>query len=183
MRIIAGRARGHKLKSPDGNSTRPTTDKIREAMFSILFDKVIDAKVLDIFAGTGAVGIESLSRGAKKAIFVDQNHRCCDIIEKNLEKTRLNEFASVFCNDSFRAMDMLSKKGDKFDIIFIDPPYFEGYFDRVIEDICDKELLEGDGVIVVEKHLSVEMKDKYEGLELFKEKKYGEILLCFYRKG
>ena len=182
MRIIAGSARGHRIKAPDGSGTRPTTDKIREAMFSILFDKVVDAKVLDIFAGTGAIGIESLSRGAKSAIFIDHNHICCDIIRENLDKTKLKSNATVFCNDSFRAMEMLSKKGEKFDIIFIDPPYFEGYFDKILGCISEKELLEDNGILVVEKHVTVEMEEEHVGFEMFKEKRYGEILLCFYRK-
>ena len=180
LRVISGSARGCKIQAPDTDNTRPTTDRVKEAMFSIITDYIYDANVLDLFSGSGALGIEALSRGAESCIFVDHSKICKEVIEKNLEKTRLKDRAKIICSDITTTLKSLD---GQFDIIFMDPPYFEGYVDGVVEYIADNNMLKDDGIVVVERHETVAVKDRYGILKLTKERSYGEIVLSFYTKG
>lgn len=125
MRIVAGKRKGLVIKSIDSDSTRPTRDMVREALFSILTNKIMDSKFLDLFAGSGAIGIEALSRGATEAFFADTNPKCIAVIKENLEKAKFNEQAKVFNSDYKLVLKKL--QGNKFDIIYIDPPYNKGF--------------------------------------------------------
>ena len=182
LRVISGSARGCKIQTTNSNNTRPTTDRVKEAMFSIITNYIIDANVLDLFSGSGSLGIEALSRGADFATFVDHSKTCHDIIEKNLEKTRLIDKSKIYCCDIIKALNNFASNNCKFDIIFMDPPYFEGYLDNVIQFIADNNLLNEDGIIVVERHNTVDIKDNYAYLKLKKERSYGEIVLSFFEK-
>jgi|AGTN01.1.fsa_nt_gi RNA methyltransferase, RsmD family/pantetheine-phosphate adenylyltransferase, bacterial len=147
MRIIAGKFKGAALESPSGEETRPTADRLRETALDILGKKIAGAAVLDLFAGTGALGIESLSRGAKRAVFNDISTEAADLIKKNLKKVRCE--AEVFNQDYKTALKTLS--GEKFDVIFLDPPYGKNYEDEALKIIQSNGLLEEDGLIVVER--------------------------------
>ena len=173
MRIISGTARGLKLQSLDGPETRPTLDNVKEAIFSMLFYNCRDARVLDLFAGSGALGIEALSRGAGEAVFVDANPKACRVISANLEKSRLDSKASVFNTDAKGYLEKIAASGQGFDIIFLDPPYALGLLDEVLNLIKKYKLLNADGVIVCEfdNGTCVDTKD----YRLLKDKRYGRV--------
>ncbi len=168
MRIISGRARGAKLFTPDGWDTRPTLDRVREAVFSMILAKTEDARVLDLFAGSGAMGLEALSRGAAAADFVDISAKACDCIRRNLEKTRL-EGATVTVSD-FKSF--LNKCTEGYDLIFLDPPYASGYYTAALDIITERSLLNSGGVIVAE-CADPEGFD-CRGYEIYRRRKYGK---------
>ena len=122
MRIISGLKRGLKLKSLEGSDTRPTLDSVKEAIFSMLFDSVRDAKVLDLFAGSGALGLEALSRGAKEAVFVDANPKACSIIKANIESAKMENASAIVRSDAMEYLKKTKAEKQKFDLIFLDPP-------------------------------------------------------------
>ena len=149
MRVIAGKARRLLLKTLPGDTTRPTTDKIKETLFNVMQGDVPGSAFLDLFAGSGAIGIEALSRGAERAVFVESDRRACTCIRDNLEHTHLSEDAAVMCSDALRALRMLEGKGT-FDIIFMDPPYDRGLERTVLEYLAGSDLAGEDTLIVVE---------------------------------
>lgn len=185
MRVISGTARGKKLSSLEGLATRPTLDRVKEALFNILQFDLKDAKILDLFSGSGALGIEALSRGAKEAVLCDNSHKAIQIINKNLKETRLIDKAKIVNKDYIDAIEQLHKQSQKFDIIFLDPPYKSDYAIKSIEYIIKYNLLEEDGIIVVEtddKNKIDEIK-KDNKLEVYDTRKYGIVLIIFIRKG
>ena len=147
MRIISGIARGTKLYTLDGNNTRPTLDRIKEPLFSIIQNNIKDAIVLDLFSGSGALGLEALSRGAKKAILCDKSYEAMDVIKRNIDKTHFEEKTEVFYGDSKNCLDKLN---EKIDLIFIDPPYKLNIAVKAVDIILKKDLLAKDGIIVLE---------------------------------
>ncbi len=150
MRVIAGKYKGKTLFSPEGNTTRPTTDKIKETVFNILFSKteMTGAVILDLFAGSGALGIEALSRGAKRAIFIEKDRYAYRLVRENLRHVGINGEAEVYCTDFTVALKKLS--GKKFDIIFCDPPYAAGYEQQILQLIQKYDILSEDGIIFIE---------------------------------
>jgi len=177
MRVIAGSAGGLKLLSPNGNDTRPTADRVREALFSIIGDDIAGASFLDLFAGTGAVGIEALSRGAGRAVFVDASPQCVEIINKNLAHTRLTDNARVTNADVCFALKKILN--DSFDIIYVDPPYGGGVTEAALNDIILYKRLADNGFIITE-YGAGEVICKPDGLTIVKEKAYGRTRLIFY---
>ena len=147
MRIISGIARGTKLYTLDGNNTRPTLDRIKETLFSIIQNNIKDAIVLDLFSGSGALGLEALSRGAKKAILCDKSYEAMDVIKRNIDKTHFEEKTEVFYGDYKKCLDKLN---EKIDLIFIDPPYKLNIAVKAVDIILKKDLLAKDGIIVLE---------------------------------
>ena len=147
MRIISGIARGTKLYTLDGNNTRPTLDRIKEPLFSIIQNNIKDAIVLDLFSGSGALGLEALSRGAKKAILCDKSYEAMDVIKRNIDKTHFEEKTEVFYGDYKKCLDKLN---EKIDLIFIDPPYKLNIAVKAVDIILKKDLLAKDGLIVLE---------------------------------
>ncbi len=179
MRVITGTARGVSLKTPDGLVTRPTTDRVKEALFSIIQFQVPGASVLDLFGGTGQLGIEALSRGASSAVFVDQREEACRLIRENLRRTKLERGAQVVRGDY---MAYLKRCRDKFDIIFLDPPYAESFLENSLKEITEIDILRDDGIIVAERPLGKELSWDYPGYTRSKDYKYGKILLTIFRK-
>ena len=173
MRIISGTARGLKLQSLEGPDTRPTLDNVKEAIFSMLFYKCRGARVLDLFAGSGALGMEALSRGAKEAVFVDANPKACSVINANLEKSKLGTNAAVFNIDAKKYLQKAAKDGLAFDIIFLDPPYALGLLDEVLNYIEEHKLLNYEGLIVCEFDNGTNVDIK--GYKLLKDKRYGRV--------
>src|SRR5262249_18507743 len=123
MRVIAGSARGRRLSAPKGSSTRPTPDRVREALFSILYGQVEEARVLDCFAGTGALGIEALSRGAKSAVFIEHDSPTANLVRQNLQSIGFADKGRVIAKSAASAIADLAKNGERFDLLFFDPPY------------------------------------------------------------
>ena len=180
MRVVAGKARGTQIKSIESNDTRPTKDMVKEALFSILYNKVQDAVFLDLFAGSGAIGIEALSRGAQKAYFSDKSMECVKVINSNVEKTHFKQ-ESVILNGDFK--NIIEKlKNIKFDIIFIDPPYNKGLGIEAIELLSDNHMLSNDGIIVYETDEIENVPESIKEYERYNYKKYGRNILNFYKR-
>lgn len=180
MRVIAGISKGHNLKTPDGLSTRPTADKVKGSLFSMLSGSIYGAKVLDLFGGSGALGIEALSRGAESCVFTDMRIDAVSCIKANLTHTKLAEKATVLKTDS---LVYLASCTEKFDIIFLDPPYNKGLAEKALAIIEQKELLTEDGLVSVERDESEAEIPGLLRLKCIKNKKYGRISLKIYKNG
>ena len=179
MRVITGKARGVQLKTPEGMLTRPTADRVKEALFSIINFDLPGAAVLDLFGGTGQLGIEALSRGADSAVFVDQREDACKIIRENLRRTKLESQGRVVRSDY---LDYLRRSKEKFDIILLDPPYAEVFLENALKCITEIDILKTDGIIVAERPVEKELPFEFEGFTRSKDYKYGKTLLTIYRK-
>lgn len=179
MRVITGKARGVQLKTPEGMLTRPTADRVKEALFSIINFDLPGAAVLDLFGGTGQLGIEALSRGASSAVFVDQREDACRIIRENLRRTKLESQGRVVRCDY---LDYLRRSREKFDIILLDPPYAEVFLENALKCITEIDILKSDGIIVAERSAEKELPFEFEGFTRSKDYKYGKTLLTIYRK-
>ncbi|KAA3619799.1 MAG: 16S rRNA (guanine(966)-N(2))-methyltransferase RsmD [Calditrichaeota bacterium] len=180
MRVIAGSAKGTKLLSPAGKDTRPTTDRAKQKLFDTLRTLVEQpALALDLFSGSGALGIEALSRGAGRVVFIEKNRAAAEIIRKNLEKTHLSQKSEIFVNDAFLYLNKLCTL--KYDLIFADPPYQSGYTQKLINIIISRELLHPNGLLVVED--TAEAKQKVtEGLTLIRTKVSGYTAHYIFEK-
>ena len=179
MRVIAGSARGVVLKTPDGMQTRPTIDRVKEACFSIIHFDIPGARVLDLFGGTGQLGIEALSRGAADATFVDQSDAACRLIKENLRRTRFENVGKVVRGDY---LEYLSRCREQYDIIFLDPPYAEVFLENALKKIAEIDILRTGGIIVAERPLGKELPWEFAGYTRSKDYKYGKVLLTLYRK-
>ena len=154
MRVISGSARGLKLKAPEGLSTRPTADRIKESLFNIISPYLYDCSFLDLFSGSGAIGIEALSRGAKDATFVDYDKISIDIINQNIYSAKMTQKATVYNLNVLDALDTLNINNKSFDIIFLDPPYDKGLLLPALKKIENTNLLKKDGFIICEQHIN-----------------------------
>ena len=179
MRVITGKARGVTLKTPEGMQTRPTTDRVKEALFSIIQFELPGAKVLDLFGGTGQLGIEALSRSAKSAVFVDEREDACRLIKENLRRTKLEQDAQVVRSDY---LAYLSRCREKFNIILLDPPYAEVFLENSLKQITEIDILQSGGIIVAERPLGKDLPWEFSGYTRSKDYKYGKTLLTLYRK-
>lgn len=173
LRVISGHLRGLKLESADGPSTRPTLDRVKEALFSMLFSFTSDASGLDLFAGSGALGIELMSRYGKECTFVDSSKEAVRVISANVKKARLEDKTRIVNTD---AISFLLSTDQRFDIIFIDPPYAMGLYGKVLSVIKERELLNKGGLITLE--CSKDQSIDFEGFTLIKDKTYGKVRLC-----
>lgn len=179
MRIITGSAKGIKLKAPQGLDTRPTADRVKESVFNILGDIVVDACVLDIFAGTGNLGLEALSRGAKSATFVDQGTESIGIIKENAHHTKLVEHTEIHRSDVLRALDKFLQTGRSFDLLFCDPPYEKGFVQAVLEKLDKHPILTPNAIVVIEHSRHEPIQDEWENLQLRRTERYGATLVSF----
>ena len=180
MRIIAGDYKGRRLQSPQDYSIRPTTDKVKEALFSILTAKIWGSRVLDLFAGTGNLGIEALSRGAETCVFADSSRESLRLIRENIAHCKAEEGARVEAGDYRK---ILGNQTEPFDIILLDPPYNKGLLDECFRLIAENELLAEDGVIVAEHRREEKMPEKLHGFQKQKERRYGIVMLSIYANG
>ncbi|MBR4099840.1 MAG: 16S rRNA (guanine(966)-N(2))-methyltransferase RsmD [Clostridia bacterium] len=178
MRVITGIARGKNLKTLEGNDVRPTSQKVKEAVFSAIQFDIEGRRVLDLFAGSGQLGIEALSRGAKSAVFVDNSAAALKIIKQNLESVGFNQDARVY-NADFASFTAMSR--DIFDIAFLDPPYHRGLLVSAIKAVLP--LMSDYGIIVCEYPPEVEIPQSIGGYEVAKTYRYGKINVSVYRKG
>lgn len=180
MRIISGKARGHALKAPKGLNTRPTTDRVKESIFNIIQSRLNESVVIDLFSGSGNLGIESLSRNANKAYFVDNNINSINSINENLKKTSLIDSSVVYQMDVIAAIEKIANQNIKADIIFLDPPYSKNLVTPILEKIFCSEILHLDGIIIVEHRKTDEVPSNINGLQKYRTKKYGDIAVSFY---
>jgi 16S rRNA (guanine(966)-N(2))-methyltransferase RsmD len=177
MRVIAGRAKGHHLKVPKNTVTRPATDLVRGAIFSILENLTDDwSQVLDLFSGSGALGIEALSRGAGWVDFVEREPRCCAIIKQNLEKTGLAAQAHVYCCSVAKALSFLDKE---YSIILIDPPYADLSIGNLVTQLANSKIVGVNSIVAV----TLSLDSTYASLKLIKEHRHGDSCIAVYRKG
>jgi 16S rRNA (guanine966-N2)-methyltransferase len=179
LRVISGEAGGIPLKSTKGSNTRPTTDRMKETLFNIIQKEVPGSKVLDLFAGSGALGIEALSRGSVCGVFVDKNVRSIQVIQENLANTGLLDRGKVFQTDYITALRKLGENQEKFHIIFLDPPYDQKFLMDAIQRIKDCQLLEKGGLIVVEKSLQESV--SIDGVECVRKKIMGHSEILFLK--
>lgn len=179
MRVIAGSARGHRLLSVPGDGTRPITDRAKEALFSILGDWIVGTRVLDLFGGTGAVGIEALSRGAAFAHFIDRNRKAVQTIEANLAHCKFERQANVAVGDSFAFLE--SYRGDPFDLIYVAPPQYQGMWHKALTLIDQRpNLLAPFGAAIVQIHPREDQAVALSFLEEYDRRQYGSVQLMFY---
>ena len=179
MRVITGKARGVQLKTPDGMDTRPTADRVKEAIFSSIQFDIPGAKVLDHFGGTGQLAIEALSRGASDAVIVDAADSACRLIKENLTRTKLAPQAKVIRSDY---LTFLKQCKDKFDIIFLDPPYAEVFLENSLNLILEIDILSSNGIIVTERPVGKELTVSLEGYERSRDYKYSRTVVTVFRK-
>ena len=180
MRVIAGSAKGHHLKVPKGTGTRPATDLVRVAIFSILETTASDwSKVLDLFSGSGALGIEALSRGAGWVDFVEQEPRCCSIIRENLKKTKLTEQSHVYCCSVAKAISFLE---EEYNIILIDPPYADSSIGGLVQQLANSRLVGLKSILVVTHSPRLPLEASYAPLQRLKERRHGDSCIAVYQK-
>lgn len=185
MRVISGKSRGKKLIALEGDNTRPTLDRVKEALFNKIQNNIQDAVVLDLFAGTGALGIEALSRGAKEAIFCDKVFEAIQVIKTNIENTKNLEKSTIINKDYNEVLEELAKQNKKMDIVFLDPPYKTNFAIMALQKIIMSNLLTEDGIIIIETD-DITKEDeiiKIKEAEIFDKRKYGSVWLIFIRKG
>lgn len=173
MRVIAGSARRIQLVTAKGLNTRPTTDRIKETLFNMIQDNLLDARFLDIFSGSGAIGIEAISRGANEAVFVESDKNALEAISTNLAKTGFSEQAVVLSMDYIGALKLLAAREETFDIIFMDPPYNQNYEKKVLEQLVASKIISDETIIIFEASLQTDISYVENlGYQIYKIKEY-----------
>ena len=183
MRIISGKAKGTKLYTLEGNNTRPTLDRVKESVFNIMQSEIQNTKVLDLFAGCGAIGLEFLSRGAEQAVLCDKSKEAIEIIKKNVQKTHMENVAQILNCDFEECLDKL--KNQKFDIVYLDPPYATDYILKSITRILKNEIINQESTIIVETDDENRILKEIEKLEVqvVDKRKYGRATIIFLKLG
>lgn len=181
MRIISGKYKGRRLKTIEGLGVRPTSDRLRETLFNVLAPVIEETAFLDICAGSGAVGIEALSRGAASATFIEGSRKAATIIHENLEHCRVEEGARVVVRDALQAMKQLGGEGARFDIVFFDPPYDSEIYSPVMWQIAKNRIVTEGGIVIVEHRRQLPLSPSYGELRPYREIVQGESCLTFYR--
>lgn len=179
MRVITGEYKGRKLEAPEDYNVRPTTDKVKEAIFDIIMNDVYGSVCMDLFAGSGSLGIEALSRGADKCYFCDSDRNSIRLIKKNIAIVGAKEKSVVIAGDYKKA---LRRADEKIDVFFIDPPYESGLYETCISQIDILDLLSDDGIIITEHDTRFAMPDSVGNIVKVKERKYGRTMLTLYSK-
>ncbi len=179
MRIIGGQAKGQRLISPEGTDVRPTSDRVREAIFNSIQKRVADSIVIDLYAGAGSLGIEALSRFARKAYLIDRSQKQIQLIKKNLEKTQLDN-AVLMCHEVEDAIKILIDQKVQADIIFMDPPYGHNYIETTLRPLSGNTILAPEGIIVAECGRNEQIPDEVNNLHLSSIKRYGYTKIAYY---
>ena len=179
MRIITGKARGANLFTPKNYDVRPTADRVKESVFNIISSRIADAKVLDAFAGSGNLGLECWSRGAKEIVFLDKSRESLALVRRNVEKCRAAAFCRLLLGDAASLIATLAKQGEKFDLIFLDPPYAKGLITIALEQIVKTKVLKSGGLIVAERSSTEDEPLLPDGFTLLREEKYGATIIDF----
>lgn len=181
MKVISGTLKGRKIQGFDLDGTRPTMDRVKESLFAMIQEEVRDSLCLDLFAGSGNLGIEAISMGASSGVFVDSNPKAIQVITSNLKQFQILSQGQVFCMNYQRALEMFEKEQKSFDLIFLDPPYKENYITLIMRKLDQGNLLKEDGLVICELD-RLELLEVYETLFLLKKKKYGDKWVVIYRK-
>ncbi|MDM5156116.1 16S rRNA (guanine(966)-N(2))-methyltransferase RsmD [Bacillus sp. DX1.1] len=181
MRVVSGKCKGHPLKAVPGNTTRPTTDKVKEAIFNMIGPYFEGGTALDLFGGSGGLGIEALSRGIDKAIFVDRDNKAIKVIHQNLESCKVHDQAEVYRNDAERAVKALIKRELSFDLILLDPPYKDQKIISLIGVMEQHGLLNDDGLIMAEHEDDVILPDTIGRLVKVRAENYGITAISIYK--
>jgi len=181
IKITTGKNKGNKLKIPKVLHIRPTSQKVRKALFDIIGDDLIDTYFLDLFAGTGAVGIEALSRGAKKVVFIDKFSKCIANIKKNLQITKNEQNADVYKRDYLSGLKILKQKNVSFDYVFIDPPYHKGLGNISLLEIDQSSILKESSIVILQHHKKESIQENLGHLKIYKRRTYGECTLSFFK--
>ncbi len=176
MRVTGGIGRGQRLKVPAGNQVRPTSDKVKQALFNILGERVADALFLDLFAGAGGIGIEALSRGAARVVFVDGSHASFQVLRKNIEQTGFEERSQAVLS---KVESFLKKPSGLFDVVFLDPPYADE-MQPLLDQIAGAGILKPESIVIAEHFKKQPSPASAGGLTLYREAKYGDTVLAFY---
>jgi 16S rRNA (guanine(966)-N(2))-methyltransferase RsmD len=179
MRIISGTSKGRKLVTPRSQSLRPTSDRVKESMFNILQDDIVGKVVLDLFAGTGNLGIEALSRGAKKTIFVEKGRQALRLIERNLTQFGLEERSEILPKDANRAIGILNQRGESFDLILMDPPYEKGLIQRTLMKLNSYPIYHKDSILVIEHDRREPLSTVMDGWNLIRQRRIGDTVISF----
>jgi len=179
VRIIAGKAKGLKLKSINIKQTRPTKDRVKEAIFNIIAPFIPDSKVLDLFAGFGNLGLEAISRGAQKVSFVEKNNRVARVINENIKLCQFESDTEVFTQD---VLTYLTRANEIYDLVFMDPPYNKGWIDKVIKKLIKSELLYHDSLIIAEHEKNINIQDS-KNINIIRERNYGETSITNFQLG
>ena len=180
MRVIGGAAKGRKLRAPKGTTVRPTAGRVKESLFNILPRDFAGARVLDVFAGTGNLSIEPLSRGAASAVLIDASEQSGVIMRENLRRLGFAAQTEVWITPAARALKSLARRKQSFDCIFLDPPYDQGWVERSLEIIGRCSLLRDQGILVIEHSAREAAKGKHGSLQLHDQRRYGDTRLSFY---
>lgn len=181
MRIIAGEYRGRRLRPVPGNTARSTGDRVRESMFNILAAEIPGTTVLDLFCGAGTLGLESLSRGASHATFVDSARRSAQCTITNIETVRAENDSAVITADAFAALRALARKGKTFDLIFADPPYDQGLAGRTLKAVAESETRAPEGILVIEHHKKEPLGATPPGFSIWTERRFGDTMFTIWR--
>lgn len=180
MRIITGIAKGRKLMVPEGNNTRPTLDRVKESLFNIISNNISDSNVLDLFAGSGGLGLECISRGAKLCIFCEKDKNTFSYLRQNVINLGFSSYCELYNHDAFFVLKKCSQRNLKFDIVFLDPPYGKGLIEKAIKSISDYNLLNKDGIIITEYDEKDILPDKIENFIKYRNEKYGRVRISFW---
>ena len=182
MRITAGTMRGRRLRAPSGLELRPTSDKVKEALFNILSSQIEGATLLDLYAGTGGIGIDALSRGAQNVVFVENNKRHLQYLKKNIASISFEGKAEIFATAATDFLRKAKKQMRSFDIIFVDPPYQSSEIEKILPMIQEGDMIVDQGLVVIEHFHKKTLPERVENLFSLKKYKYGETVLSFYAK-
>ena len=181
MRITTGQLKGRQLLFPKSKQVRPTSEKVRKAIFDVLGDFVEDKNVLDLFSGSGALGLEALSRGARKVFFVEKRKESLLAIRKNICALKVQDKSNVIAGDVFASFSRLERKNEKFEVIIADPPYYEGLARKCLLEICRYDIVNPPTVIIIEHNKKDELPKQQENYLLWQLKKYGDTFVSMYR--
>jgi 16S rRNA (guanine966-N2)-methyltransferase len=181
MRVISGQAKGRRLKTPKGREVRPTADRVKEALFNILPRDLTGRRVLDLFAGTGNLSMEALSRGAAESVLVEISRDAAKLIEENLRSLGFTARSRVLTASVFKTVRRLARGGESFDLIFLDPPYEQGLVGETLKTIAKEPLLGENGVMVAEHSVREKVEERYGALVLTDRRRYGDTELSFFQ--
>ena len=181
MRVVSGERKGMPLKAVAGNTTRPTTDKVKESIFSMIGPFFDGGTAVDLFAGSGGLGIEALSRGVDRAIFIEKDRKAYQVIKENIEKCRYEQVSELYCNDATRAVKALLKRDIQIDLLFVDPPYHKKEYYELVDTLVQGEKLAEDAIILCEHMKEVVLPKSYGAYELTRQEQYGDTIVSIYR--
>lgn len=180
MKVISGTLKGRKIEGYTIDGTRPTMDRVKESLFATIQNNIKNSIVLDLFAGSGQLGIEAISNGANTCYFIDNNKEVIKVLNQNISNLNIKQNSKVILSDWKKILNEFAEKNIKFDLIFVDPPYDYNVYEKILEKVSTLNLLNEDGLIILE-HSNLKFKDTYNNLTLFKERKYGNKSVNIYK--